>query len=417
MTPSAWVNKPVSELIESETPGFWGQEATGNNDVAVLRSTNLRNDGRLDLASIAYRSFPEAKLRTKLLQPGDILLERSGGGPKQPVGRVALFESSGRYSCSNFMQRLRPNPKVVESKFLYYALFHLHASGVTEQLQQATTGIRNLSYKDYLAWQICIPPLAEQKKIAAILGSVDDAIQATQAVIDQTRKIKQGLLQQLLTRGIGHTRFKQTELGLLPESWEVRSIRELSKVVRGSSPRPAGDPRYFNGDFIPWVTVGEVTRDEQFILMKTSTSLTEEGAKRSRTLPEGTLILTNSGATLGVPKILGIEGCANDGIAAFLNLNSNVDRLFLYYYLSTLTNWLREEVAPGLGQPNLNTELIGNLLAPIPPIDEQVMIASKLRDFDDALTSFRVDLDQLEIVKAGLMSDLLTGRTRVEVSA
>ncbi len=78
--------------------------------------------------------------------------------------------------------------------------------------------------KDFKVRTVLLPPLAEQKKIAAILSSVDEAIQATEAVIEQTRRVKDGLLQDLLTRGIGHTRFKQTEIGEIPESWEVRQL-------------------------------------------------------------------------------------------------------------------------------------------------------------------------------------------------
>ena len=77
---------------------------------------------------------------------------------------------------------------------------------------------------------LLLPPLPEQTKIAAILSSVDEAIAATQSVIDQTRKVKQGLLQDLLTRGIGHTRFKQTEIGEIPEAWEVKRLDSVVKL-------------------------------------------------------------------------------------------------------------------------------------------------------------------------------------------
>src|SRR4051812_37533307 len=98
MTPEGWSPKSLAELISEHTPGFWGEAAGGQNEIAVLRSTNLRNDGRLDLSDIARRTFPPNKLDQKRLLPGDILLERSGGGPKQPVGRVALFAAAGEFA-------------------------------------------------------------------------------------------------------------------------------------------------------------------------------------------------------------------------------------------------------------------------------------------------------------------------------
>ena len=86
----------------------------------------------------------------------------------------------------------------------------------------------NLKFESFSQIEIILPPIQEQKKIVAILCSVDDAIQATQAVIDQTRRVKQGLLQQLLTRGIGHTRFKQTEIGEIPQSWELTTLGKIT---------------------------------------------------------------------------------------------------------------------------------------------------------------------------------------------
>ena len=272
---------------------------------------------------------------------------------------------------------------------------------------------KSISFDTLAMETLQLPPLAEQKKIAAILSSVDEAIQATEAVIEQTRRVKDGLLQDLLARGIGHTQFKQTEIGEIPESWEVLRMSEVSKVVRGGSPRPAGDPEYFDGDFIPWVTVGEVTKDDGIYLTSTSTMLTEAGSERSRILDEGTLVLTNSGATLGQPKILSLTGCANDGIAAFLHLSPEADKHFLYYYLTSQTSYLRDVVAPGLGQPNLNTTIIGNLAFPFPPLDEQQTIVSRLRALDSSISESLTPLQGLRKIKVGLLQDLLTGAVRV----
>src|SRR5271170_5353505 len=103
--------------------------------------------------------------------------------------------------------------------------------------------------------------------------------------------------------------YKQTEIGVIPNDWEVKRLGDLGTIVRGGSPRPAGNPRYFNGNYIPWLTVGSLTKIEgnQLFVSDTATKLTEEGANHSRTLRDGTLVLVNSGAkTLGVAKVLGI---------------------------------------------------------------------------------------------------------------
>lgn len=135
--------------------------------------------------------------------------------------------------------------------------------------------------------------------------------------------------------------YKQTEVGVIPQEWEVRRVGDLGSVVRGGSPRPAGDPRYFNGSFIPWLTVAALTNipDSQLCVSRTVDFLTEEGAKHSRTLAEGTLIIANSGATLGVAKLLQVTCCANDGIAAILNQHSG-NKEFVCHFINSQTSRL-----------------------------------------------------------------------------
>ena len=149
MAPEGWTRYKVSDLLADDAPGYWGSTPSGTGDVAVLRSTNLTDDHRLNISNVALRSFPENKILEKKLEPGDLLLERSGGGPNRPVGRIAYFNHESCFCYSNFMQRLRPDQRRVRPEFLAYLLSHLHLSGVTLLMQQATTGIRNLNYREY----------------------------------------------------------------------------------------------------------------------------------------------------------------------------------------------------------------------------------------------------------------------------
>lgn len=171
---------------------------------------------------------------------------------------------------------------------------------------------------------------------------------------------------------------------IIPTGWNKRLISDLCAVVRGSSPRPAGSPLYFRGNYLPWITVREVTKNNSLYLNSTETSLTKEGSKHTRVIEAGTFILTNSGATLGVPKITKIKAGANDGIAMLLDPKGVLNE-FLYYFFSAKTKYLRQCVAPGNGQPNLNTEIIGNLPILVPPLPEQRAIADLLSTWDAAI--------------------------------
>lgn len=189
-------------------------------------------------------------------------------------------------------------------------------------------------------------------------------------------------------------------------------LATVATVVRGSSPRPAGDPRFFNGSFLPWITVADVTKSDDPTLCSTYSQLTEEGAERTRIFEPGTVLLTNSGATLGVPKICGIRAGANDGIAGFLDLSPKLDPHFLYYCLSALTDHLRNKVASGVGQPNLNTELIGDVHVPIPALEEQARIVQVLATWDCGIRQLS-DLIAAKLrFKQGLMQKVLTGKRR-----
>ncbi|BBT49791.1 hypothetical protein WP8W18E11_23210 [Acinetobacter baumannii] len=177
--------------------------------------------------------------------------------------------------------------------------------------------------------------------------------------------------------------YKQTEIGVIPEDWQCKTLGEIGDVVRGGSPRPAGDPKYFNGNFIPWLTVASLTNipSSKIYVTETLTKLTELGSLQSRVLKKGTLIISNSGATLGVAKVLDIKCCANDGVAAIINQRIGSKEFFVHY-INTQTKKLQDQIATGNGQPNLNTDLIKGIFTPYPPLEEQTAIATALSDVD-----------------------------------
>jgi type I restriction enzyme S subunit len=146
-------------------------------------------------------------------------------------------------------------------------------------------------------------------------------------------------------------------------------------------------------------------------LATTASFLTEEGAKHTRIIGPGTLILTNSGATLGVPKIIRIRAGANDGIAAFLDLDGAKNE-FIYYFLQSKTRYFREVLAPGIGQPNLNTDLIGQITIALPPTDEQAKIVEILESWDRAIERLENLIAAKKQLKHGLMQQLLAAKKR-----
>jgi type I restriction enzyme S subunit len=226
-------------------------------------------------------------------------------------------------------------------------------------------------------------------------------------------------MQDLFTRGVDETGrlrppredapelYHETALGWLPKEWETVRVRDIAHVVRGSTPRPAKDPRFFYGNFVPWITVGELSRDDWPYLERTSSQLTELGAGFSRFLPSGTLVVSNSGYGCGVPKILKISGCANDGIAALLSLSNAFDQLFLYYFFYHNIDALRMRVARGNDQPNLNIDIIGDLRMPRPAKHEQKSIADLVWCVQQTIMRQREETGKLHHLRTALLRDLL----------
>jgi len=208
--------------------------------------------------------------------------------------------------------------------------------------------------------------------------------------------------------------YKQTEVGVIPDDWECVTLGDLGDIVRGGSPRPAGDPKYFNGNYIPWLTVASLTNipASKQEVTSTLTKLTELGSKQSRILDADTLIISNSGATLGVAKILGLKCCANDGVAAIINQKKG-NKSFITHYINTQTKRLHDDVATGNGQPNLNTDLIKLIPIPFPSESEQTAIANALSDVDALLTELEKLSAKKQAIKTATMQQLLTGKTRL----
>ena len=224
---AGWKTKPLEEACQFSN-GLWKGEKPPFLNVGVIRNTNFTKEGALDDSDIAYLDVEAKKLAKRRLQFGDIILEKSGGGPKQPVGRVALFDKEdGDYSFSNFTAALRVlDPRELDFRFLHRFLHWTYLSGVTEGMQSHSTGIRNLDGDAYKAIKISFPRLPEQRRIVGILDEAFEGIATAKANAEKNlqnaRAIFESYLQSVFTqRGKG---------------WVERTVR-WTPIVRQPEPR------------------------------------------------------------------------------------------------------------------------------------------------------------------------------------
>jgi len=256
----------------------------------------------------------------------------------------------------------------------------------------------------YQNMDVVVPPLPEQKKIAEILGAVDEEIQRTDEIISATEKLKRGLMQQLFTRGIGHTKFKKTEVGEIPEGWQRVKLEDVAEVVMGQSPVSSsynqdgvGTP-FFQGkaDFTP----SYKTRVRYW---------TDQPSKFAE--PDDVLLSVR--APVGDVAINEMRACIGRGLAAVRAKKEVAVQDFLFQLLLSLKNELNSK-AQGSTFTAINGPALREVVVSLPPTDEQQKIAEILSAVDKKISVNQKLKDKLILLKKGLMQDLLSGKVRVK---
>jgi type I restriction enzyme S subunit len=205
--------------------------------------------------------------------------------------------------------------------------------------------------------------------------------------------------------------YRQTEFGAIPDDWILIKLENIGRVIRGASPRPKGDKKYYGGN-VPRLMVEDVTRDGKFVTPKVD-FLTEEGAKRSRPCKQGTLTVVCSG-TVGIPSFLAVDACIHDGFLALVDIDKHVYKDYLFYQLTILRSKFENSATHGGIFTNLTTEIFRNFEIPLPPnIEEQYAIAAALSDVDALLATLDALIAKKRTIKQGVMQELLTGKTRL----
>ena len=301
----------------------------------------------------------------------------------------------------------------VNARWLSFVLSDSQTRRVLSELASGTSGsMKNISKEKLLSVSIRVPPLPEQKKIATILSSVDETIAKTESVIAQLQIVKKAMMEQLLTKGMPgrHTRFKQTEIGEIPEEWEVVRLGDVCDTRSGGTPDRQRS-EYWNGP-IPWVKTGEVNYAE---IYSTEEFISEAGLRNSaaQLFPIGTVLMAmyGQGATRGRVAILGISAATNQACLG-LFVSSSLSSSYLYQWLKSQYETLRSIGNEG-SQKNLNAALIRDLRIPLPPKEEQLAIAKCVASLDQRELTEETTRCHLQNLKSALSSSLLSGEIRV----
>ena len=309
------------------------------------------------------------------------------------VGKVIHYVNE-KFDCHQRVYRISDFSEKLNG---YYFYLYFSNNFLNRIMQMTAKSSVDSVRMDMIAnMQIPLPPTkAEQTAIASALSNADALISSLEKLIAKKRNIKQGAMQKLLQPKAG---------------WVVKKLGEVATIVRGASPRPIEDPKWFDrNSLIGWVRISDVTKSVK-VLTETTQKLSELGIQSSRYVEEGNLIMSIC-ATVGRPILTRINVCIHDGFVVFKNPQVEIN--YLYYFLSFIEKDWSKNGQTG-SQMNLNTTLINTTEIPIPAFkDEQTHIATLLSDMDQELTALETKLEKYRRLKLGMMQNLLTGKIRL----
>lgn len=409
-----------SVITKGTTPttvGFQYQPA-GVNFVKV---ECIDGYGNLDLNKVAFITSDahEALGRSKL-QAGDILYSIAGA-----IGRSAIVQES--HLPANINQALaivRLSAQSLDTEFVRLCLSSewqlSHIAQISVSSAQA-----NISLKDVSEFDVLLPPLPEQQKIAAILTAVDDKLDLIARQISATQTLKQGLMQNLFTRGTGtpdaqgrwhpHTEFQDSPIGLIPRSWDARKLEELAteNITYG-----VVQPGEANTGGVPLVRGGDIKNGK--IASNLRTVSQEISLQFKRTVLQGGELLVSlvgyPGETAVVPEALAGANIARQ--AGMIRTSSLAMSKFIHCYLASPTG--KACLLGGMigsAQQVINLKSLREVYVPMPAEAEREQISAICEEVFNKLDALTTQQTHYQSLKRGLMQKLLTGQWRVRVDA
>jgi len=428
----------------SDFPQGWSSEKLG--DIADIRVSNVdkktissevpvRLCNYMDVYSRDYinatdefmsASATTSEVKRFALREGDVVITKDSESPDD-IGIPALIETtSDDLVCGYHLAILRPSARL-DSSWLAKQLGHERAKRYFAKVATGSTryGLSNSSINNFEVW---LPSVDEQRSAIQVLRTLDDAIQKTEQLINKLKQIKQGLLHDLLTRGIDENgqlrdpiahpeRFKDSVLGRIPVAWEVVQIKDIGKVFGGKR-LPTGHS--YSDEPTGYTYLRVLDFFEKTVDPKTLMFLPPEtfAALERYEIHNGNLYISIAGS-------IGYVGVfeASDNVrtvltenAARIDLTEDIYPPFVAYQMNgyEVQRQIDIEKGTGGGVPKLALFRIENLWIAKPPISEQKAIAQRLLQHEQTLGSEKKYLGKLKFLKKGLMYDLLTGKVRVK---
>lgn len=430
--PEDWTTIRMKSCIGQRDSGAWGNEPNHTEgDCVCLRIADFDYDKFRfkDTQDLTVRNYPLDIISKLKLKINDILIEKSGGGEKTPVGRTVIFDKSYTALYANFMDRLRCN-EYIDPFYMLYVFVTFYKNEYTRNYIKQTTGIQNLDLTSMLAKEfIPLPSLSEQQKIAEFLDEkcshIDSVLDKTKASIEEYKKLKQAVITQAVTKGIRPNRPMKDSgiewIGEIPEDWEIKFFRNIF-IERNEKNIPIKTKERLSLSIDKGVTLynEKTTNLDRF----------KEDFTQYKLAYENDFVLNSMNMIVGAVGVSKYFGCVSPVYYTYYsNEQPQIASFYEYIFKTKLLNRKLYSLGRGIyaierGDNRVNTcrlkiskDDLKSLKLPYPPIREQMDIIEYLSDkcaeIDKLIEKKEQLISELETYKKSLIYEYVTGKKEV----
>ena len=328
-----------------------------SDGIPVIKIGNISSDGTIELTDCVYtEEVPKEKYYSK---KDDIYIALSGA----TTGKIGVMQTDGLYVINQRVGIIRNKGKIPNDYLKYFLV------SKSNQILKEASGCAqpNISPKQISKYDISIQTEEKMLLITQQLKKIEVILQNYRNQIDLLDELVKARFVELFGDIISNDK-----------NWNSKPLKELCDISRGASPRPISD---YLGGTIPWIKIGDATIGDSIYINSTKEHIIKEGVRKSRFIKKGSLIFANCGVSLGFCRIINFDGCIHDGWLAFQNIDTSLNKIFLLTTINQMTGYFRK-IAPGGTQPNLNTDIVGNYIQVVPPIELQNQFADFVKEVD-----------------------------------
>ena len=400
----AWTWRPLGELTIREAT--WNPRADPRPSIRYIDVSAVSRDELRIVSEATYSEGNAPSRARKIVEAGDTIFATV----RPTLRRIAQIPASldGEIVSTAFCV-LRPDRHAIDADFLYFAT---QLESVMEGIAAMESGASYPAVRDVdvLNQVVPLPPLPEQREIAAVLNTIRTALLHQARCEVNATALKRAAMQALFTRGLRGEAQKETEIGPVPESWQRLPISVLGKVVTGNTPPTKDSANYAEGE-VPFIAPGDI--EHGFRIEKTEKFITDQGLKYSRPITKGTICFVCIGSTIGKVGYTMYPICATNQQINSVLPNGKFDPLFIFYLLTFWTDHVRKHASrspvPILSKGSFEQiEVVATT-----NIDEQREIVAILDAIDRKIDLHRRKRALLDDLFKALLHKLITGGIRV----